>query len=84
MQQLLYAIGQAVFIRTDTPDYAEATIPFASLEEMVILCSEPRPNLTLEKIIVYGMTGNEPIALTLGFISSSQGQRPGSSHAVHH
>lgn len=82
MTTLLYAIGQAVFIRTDTPDYAEATIPFTSLEEMVLICSQPRQNLTLEKIIVYGMTGHEPIALTLGFISASQGQRPGTSHAV--
>ena len=82
MQTLLYAIGQAVFIRTDTPDYAEATVPFSSLEEMVLICSQPRPNLTLEKIIVYGMTGNEPISLTLGFISASQGQRPGTSHAA--
>ena len=82
MTTLLYAIGQAVFIRTDTPDYAEATIPFTSLEEMVIICSQPRPNLTLEKVVVYGMTGTEPIALTLGFISASQGQRPANSTAV--
>lgn len=84
MQTLLYAIGQAVFIRTDTPDYSEATIPFTSLEEMVLICSQPRPNLTLEKIIVYGMTGNDPIALTLGFISASQGQRSAKSQAVNH
>lgn len=82
MTTILYAIGQAVFIRTDTLDFAEAIVPFASLEEMILVCSQPRPNLTLEKIVVYGMTGNEPISLTLGFISASQGQRPGNSHAV--
>ena len=71
-----YAIGQAVFIRTDSVDYAEETIPFRNLEEMVRLCSEPQPNLTLEKVIVYAMVKNEPCALTLGFIAASKGQRP--------
>ena len=64
-------------MRTDTPDFAEETIPFKTLEELVGICSTPRPNLTLEKIIVYAMTDGEPNALTLGFISASKGQRPG-------
>jgi hypothetical protein len=71
-----YAIGQAVFIRTDTIDYAEATIPFRNLAEMVKVCSEPHPNLTLEKVIIYSMVQAEPCALTLGFIAASKGQRP--------
>ncbi len=71
-----YAIGQAVFIRTDTPDYAEETIPFTNLEEMVRVCSEAQPNLTLEKIVVYSLHKGEPCALTLGFVSSTRGQRP--------
>ena len=77
MQQPAYAVGQAVFIRTDTPDYAEETIPFQTLEEMVKICCRPYPHLTLEKIIVYSMVENEPCALTLGFISSTKAQRPG-------
>jgi hypothetical protein len=72
-----YAIGQAIFIRTDTLDYSEASIPFRSLEEMVHICSEPHANLTLEKVIVYSMVDREPCALTLGFIAASKGQRPG-------
>jgi hypothetical protein len=71
-----YAIGQAIFIRTDTVDYAEESIPFRNLEEMVRICSEPHPNLTLEKVIVYSMVHQEHCALTLGFIASSKGQRP--------
>ena len=71
-----YAIGQAVFIRTDTVDYAEESIPFRSLAEMVKICSELQPNLTLEKVIVYSMVQNEACALTLGFIAASKGQRP--------
>jgi len=77
-----YAIGQAVFIRTDTPDYAEAIVPFTSLEDMVKVCSTPRPNMTLEKIVVYSMVGNDPCALTLGFVSASKGQRPGNAELV--
>ncbi len=78
MQTPAYAIGQAVFIRTDTPDYAEETMPFKNLEEMARICSQIHPNLTLEKIIVFSMVENEPCALTLGFISATKGQRPDS------
>ena len=77
MQDVTYAIGQAVFIRTDTPDFAEETIPFRTLEEMVRICSEAHPHLTLEKVIVYAMASGEPCAVTLGFVSASKGQRPG-------
>lgn len=77
MQNPSYAIGQAVFIRTDTPDFAEETIPFKTLEELVELCSQPRENLTLDKIMVYSMVRGEPHALMLGYLSSSRGQQPG-------
>ena len=77
MDSPAYAIGQVVFIRTDVPDFAEETIPFKSLDELVRLCSEPRDNLTLEKVVVYSMVDAEPCALTLGFISATKGQRPG-------
>ena len=72
-----YAIGQAIYIRTDTPDYAEQSIAFRTLEEMVQICSKTHPNLILEKVIVYAMTDGEPCALTLGFIAATKGQRPG-------
>jgi hypothetical protein len=71
-----YAIGQAVFIKTDSADYAEEVVPFRSLEEMVAVCSKSRPNLILEKVVVYAMADGEPCALTLGFIASTKGQRP--------
>jgi hypothetical protein len=71
-----YAIGQAIFLRTDTVDYAEESVPFRNLAEMVRICSEAHPNLTLEKVIVYSMVNHEPCALTLGFIAASKGQRP--------
>jgi hypothetical protein len=76
MNSPAYAIGQAVFIRTDTIDYAEESIPFRNLEELVKVCSEPQENLTLDKIVVYSMVNGEPSAVTLGFVSSSKGQRP--------
>lgn len=71
-----YAIGQAIFIRTDTADYAEQPMPFSTLEEMVRICSKSRPNLILEKVIVYSMADGDPCALTLGFVAASKGQRP--------
>ena len=71
-----YAIGQAIFIRTDTLDYAEESIPFKNLEELVRVCSEAHENLTLDKIVVYSLVNGEPNAVTLGFISASKGNRP--------
>ena len=69
-------IGQAVFIRTDVLEYLEISFPFQSLEEMVKICSEPKPGLTLERVIVFSLRGGQPSALTLGFISASRGLRP--------
>jgi hypothetical protein len=76
MPSSAYAIGQAVFIRTDTPDYAEETIPFKTLEELVKICSSSHENLTLDKIMIYSMVESEPTAVMLNFMSSSKGQRP--------
>jgi hypothetical protein len=76
MQNSAYAIGQAVFLSTDTPDYAEETIPFKTLEELVKICSSPRENLSLDKIMIYSMVEGEPCAVMLNFMSSSKGQRP--------
>lgn len=78
MKSSPYAIGQAVFIRTDTPDYAEETIAFKTLDELVRLCSQPQPDLLLDKIMIYSMVENEPHAVMLGFMSSSKGAGPGS------
>jgi hypothetical protein len=72
-----YAVGQAVFIRTDSADYLEEVMVFRDLEELVGICSKSHPNLILEKVVVYAMTEGEPCALTLGFIASTKGQRPG-------
>jgi hypothetical protein len=82
MKTPAYPIGQAVFIRTDTPDYAEETIPFKDLEELVRVCSQIHPNLVLEKILIYALQEGEPCAITLGFISASKGQRPGDMKLV--
>lgn len=71
-----YAIGQAIFIRTDSADYLEEVMAFRDLEEMVSICSKSHSNLILEKVVVYAMTEGEPCALTLGFIASTKGQRP--------
>lgn len=70
-----YAIGQAVFLRTDSLDYAEDVIPFRSLDEMVRICSQRYPNQILDKLVVYSMAEGEPCALTLGFVASTKGHR---------
>ncbi len=82
MKTPAYPIGQAVFIRTDTPDYAEETIPFKDLAELVEVCSQVHPDLVLEKILIYALQDGQPCSLTLGFISASKGQRPGGLKSV--
>ena len=76
MESSAYAIGQAVFIRTDVPDYQEETVPFKTLEDMVNICSRPRADSVLEKVVVFSLLDGEPCALTLGFVSATKGQRP--------
>ena len=76
MEPSAYAIGQAVFIRTDVPDYLEETVPFKTLEDMVKICSRPRADAVLEKVVVFSLVDGEPCALTLSFVSASKGQRP--------
>lgn len=71
-----YAIGQAVFVRTDVPDFTEITVPFQGLGELVRLCSEPRPGMLLDKVIVYATVSEEPRSISLGFLSASRGIRP--------
>lgn len=84
MEQSSYAVGQAVFMRTDTADYEEETVPFQTLEELVKICSQPRPGCVLEKVIVYAMPDGEPCALTLGFVAATKGQKPDSFPNVPH
>jgi hypothetical protein len=76
MDSPAHAIGQAVFIRTDSPDYAEETIAFKSLADMVKVCSTAYPNMSLERVIIYSLVENEPVALTLAFMAATRGQRP--------
>ncbi|MEI7733224.1 MAG: hypothetical protein WCO56_26875 [Verrucomicrobiota bacterium] len=83
MNQSAYGIGQAVFLRTDTADFAEETVPFKTLEEMVAICSIPRDNLILEKVVVYSMLEGTPAAVTLSFVSASRGQRPGAMETAY-
>ena len=71
-----HPIGQAIFLRTDSPDFEEVVVKFHSLEEMVEICSKSHPNCVLENVVVYSVVGEESCSLTLGFISASKGQRP--------
>jgi hypothetical protein len=75
MQNCAYAIGQAVFIRTDTPDYSEEIVPFRTLEELTALCVRPRPELTLDRVLVYSLVDKVPCAVTLNFLAASRGER---------
>jgi len=83
MQEPAHVTGQAVLIRTDTPDYAEEMVPFSTLPEMIAICSEARPNLTLEKIIIYGRSDEGVCTLTLGFVSSTKSVRPENLQLAH-
>ncbi len=71
-----HVIGQAVFVRTDVPDYAEVAVSFQNLGELVRLCSEPRPGLLLDKLVIQAKIGGEPRSISLSFLAASKGIRP--------
>lgn len=71
-----YTVGQAIYSRTDVPDYAEETEVFKTLDELIGICSTPKPGRILEKVILQGMEGETPIAVTLAFLAASRGLRP--------
>lgn len=70
-----HAIGQVIFIRTDCFDYLEVPVAFQTLEELVLICSEPRAGMSLERVVVFQIQDGQPVAVTLGFISASKGLR---------
>lgn len=71
-----YTIGQAVFVRTVGPDYAEETVPFKTLDDLIAICTTPRPGCLLETIILQGLDGELPLAVTLTFLAASRGTKP--------
>jgi hypothetical protein len=71
-----YSVGQVIYLRTDTADYAEETVCFQSLDELVRLCTVPRADRVVERVIVFGLVDNEPHAVTFSFLSATKGQRP--------
>ena len=76
MQNQANAVGQAVYIRTDSPDYIEVVRPFRSLQDLVEICTQSQTNLSLEKILVFAAQNGETCAVTLGFVSAALGVRP--------
>ncbi|MBI1177212.1 hypothetical protein GC207_07205 [bacterium] len=76
MQIPEYAIGQAIYVRTDVPDYEEVSIPFQTLGDLVRVCSEPRVGMLLDKVVIYAQPDGEPRAVSLSFLSASKGSRP--------
>ncbi|HOW67827.1 MAG TPA: hypothetical protein P5186_09305 [Candidatus Paceibacterota bacterium] len=77
-----YAIGQAVFIRTDQADYEEEMVPFRTLDELVRLCTTLQAGRMLERVIIFSLVNGEPHAVTLGFLSATKGQRPDQAHPM--
>jgi hypothetical protein len=77
------AVGQAIFIRTNSLDYAETIVPFHSLEEMAALCLSPKPNLTLEKLVIFHSQDSLTSSVTLDFISASRSLSKGVCDAPH-
>ncbi|MBL6765667.1 MAG: hypothetical protein ISQ14_12000 [Verrucomicrobiae bacterium] len=75
MSEFTEGVGHAVFVRTDVPGYEEVKVAFGSLEEMVSVCTSPKPALMLEKVVVRATEGESVVSLMLGYIASSRGRR---------
>ncbi len=62
-------MGKVIFVRTDTPDFTECSVPFHTLDEMVHICRTPPLNAIVDKIIVCGEAHGGPCTLTMTFVS---------------
>lgn len=69
-------MGEAVFLRTDVPDYAEERVPFGSINELVEICCRSFANLSLDKVVVFGQIDQQPCSVTFGFLASMIGRLP--------
>jgi hypothetical protein len=78
MQTPEHAIGQAIFVRTDVPDFPETTVPFQTLGELVTVCSEVRPGMLLDKVVIYATIGEDARSVTLRFMSAGKDGDPAS------
>lgn len=76
MQNQLQTIGQAVYVRTDSPDYIEVVRPFQTLQDLVEICTQTPTNLSLDKILVFAFGNGQPRSVTLGSISTALGVSP--------
>ena len=72
----MVAIGQAVYVRTDSPDYIEVVRPFQTLQDLFDICTQAPSCLSLEKILVFANRNGRPCAVTLGEISTDSVARP--------
>ena len=76
MQTPDYAIGQAIYLRTDVPDYPEVAFPIQTVGELVRICSAPKPDMLLDKVVFYATIDEETRSVALSFLSASKGARP--------
>jgi hypothetical protein len=72
----MQAIGQAVYVRTDSPDYIEVVRPFRTLQDLFDVCVNQPSNLSLERILVFSSRDGEPGSVTLASITTALGIRP--------
>jgi hypothetical protein len=73
MQQGFQPMGEAVYVRTDSPDYIEVVRPFKTLQDLFEICTRPPANLALDKVMVFSSMSGEHCAVTLGSISTALG-----------
>lgn len=67
-----HAVGQAIFVRTDVPEFPEVTVPFQTLGELVTVCSEARPGMLLDKVVIYATVDEDSRAVALRFMSAGK------------
>jgi hypothetical protein len=76
MQTQPDAVGQAVYVRTDSPDYIEVVRPFRTLQDLFEICVQRPSNLSLEKILVFAWRNGQGCAVTLAEITTAFGVVP--------
>jgi len=65
--------GKVVFLNPTSVYQNETEVPFADLNEMMAICSNPPQGLSLDHVVISGHGKGECVTLTLGLVSMANG-----------
>ena len=75
MQQSAEPLAQAIFIRTDLPEYGEEVIRARDLQELMDVCSQNHSHCTLDRVLIRSRGEPHGQELVLKFVSVTKAKQ---------